>query len=322
MITRLTRILLFCQIAVAIALSLIAIKVWHVGSTVLALAAGTGAVLLLRLLITANNFSIAWRYRSETPASMRLEWRQAWRLFAGEFIATISSSSWAMPFHRFNKRPADNPAGLPVLLIHGYGCNSGYWHPLSKVLMREHITHHAVDLEPVLASIDDYVPIVDKAVNTLCHESGHDRIIIVAHSMGGLVARAYLRDHGSAHVAKVITLGTPHRGTGLANFGAGLNSKQMRWIGNPCDGAPCDWLQQLEQTENDEIRALFVSIYSHHDNIVSPQISSSMKGATNIAFQGIGHVALGSHPAVLAQVIEYIHAASKNFPALATPQSA
>jgi triacylglycerol lipase len=320
MITRITRILLFCQFAVAIALSLIAFKVWHVGSA--ALAAGIGAVLLLRLLITANNFSIAWRYRSKAPSPSRLEWRQAWRLFAGEFIATMSSSSWTMPFHRFNKRPADNPAGLPVLLIHGYGCNSGYWHPLSKVLTREHITHHAVDLEPVLASIDDYVPIVDKAVTTLCDESGHDKIIIVAHSMGGLVARAYLRDHGSAHVAKVITLGAPHRGTGLANFGVGLNSEQMRWIGSASDGAPSDWLHQLEKTENDAIRALFVSLYSRHDNIVSPQISSSMNGATNIEFQGIGHVALGSHPAVLAQVIENIHAASKNFAALATPQPA
>ncbi|MES2538586.1 MAG: alpha/beta fold hydrolase [Pseudomonadota bacterium] len=313
MITRLTRILVLFQIAIAFAVSLMAIRVFHVQSVALAAALGLGAVLLVRLLITANNFFMAWRYHSETPASLRLDWRRACRLFAGEFMATMGSSSWTMPFHRFNKRPAKHPAGLPVLLIHGYACNSGYWHSLSKVLAREHITHHAVDLEPVLAGIDDYVPLVQAAVDTLCDESGHDKVVIVAHSMGGIVARAYLRVQGSARVAKVITLGSPHRGTGLANHAIGLNSQQVRWIGSASNGAPCEWLRELEKTEDDERRALFLSIYSHHDNIISPQISSSMSGARNIAFHGIGHVALALDPVIQAQVVEEIHAVSRKY---------
>jgi len=37
---------------------------------------------------------------------------------------------------------------------------------------------------------------------------------IVAHSMGGLVARIYLRDHeGGKRVARLVTMGTPHRGS-------------------------------------------------------------------------------------------------------------
>jgi triacylglycerol lipase len=306
MVTRITRLLIFFQIAVAIALCALMIKAGHIDSSMLALGLSIGLVLLVRLLITANNFFIAWLYRSETPNLLHLNYRQACRLFIDEFYASMSSSSWTMAFHSFTKRPAENPIGLPVLLIHGYGCNSGYWHAMSRRLKRERITHYAVDLEPVLAGIDDYVPTVNDTVETLCRETGHDKVIIVAHSMGGLVARAYLRDYGNARIAKVITLGAPHRGTGLANFGAGPNSKQMRWKGRAGNGVPSEWLRKLEAAEDNAVRALFVSIYSHHDNIVSPQISSRFAGAANIEFHGVGHVALAFNPAIQTRVVEEI----------------
>lgn len=317
MVSRIARLLILLQITIAMILFGIAIKAWHVDSLILAAILSIGSIFMFRLLITANNFFIAWLYRSETPASRRLTWRQMYRLFASEFSATLSSSSWTMPFHSFNKRPAKNPVGLPVLLIHGYGCNSGYWHAMSKALAHAQITHHAVSLEPVLSDIDDYVPAIHRAIETLCKETGHDRIIIVAHSMGGLVARAYLRDHGKKRIAKVITLGTPHRGTGLANFGAGPSSKQMRWKGDAKTGVSSDWLRQLEADEDVAIHTLFVSIYSHHDNIVSPQTSSYLPAATNIEFHGIGHVALASNPAIQQRVIDEIRNTSQSqfFPA-------
>jgi hypothetical protein len=41
----------------------------------------------------------------------------------------------------------------------------------------------------------------------------HERIAIVAHSMGGLVARAALKDPRTAHVTRVVLLGTPNLGS-------------------------------------------------------------------------------------------------------------
>lgn len=306
MISRAARILILLQIAAAIGLFMLALKVWQIEKPWIALALCIGFVCLFRALISANNFFIAWRYRSETPPSHRIGWRQAFRLFADEFKATMWSSSWSMPFFRFTKRPAANPIGLPVLLIHGYACNSGYWHALSQLLARANITHYAVDLEPVLGDIDGYAMTVQRAVETVCRETGHDKIIIVAHSMGGLATRAYLRDHGSARVAKVITLGTPHYGTGLANFGIGINARQMRREGSVRRNVPSEWLRLLEKSESAATRALFVSIFSHHDNIVSPQTSSCLPGARNIEFHGIGHVALALNPEIQAQVLEEI----------------
>ncbi|MGK5080394.1 esterase/lipase family protein [Janthinobacterium sp. HLX7-2] len=194
------------------------------------------------------------------------------------------------------------PQGLPVLLIHGYVCNRGYWTQLSGQLAQAGIAHDAVDLEPIGAGIDAYVPQVAQAIEGLCARTGSERVIIVAHSMGGLVARAWLRRHGAACVARIITVGTPHQGTALANLAAGTNARQMRRIND----APSGWLAQLAASETPETRALFTSIYSHHDNIVAPQSSALLPGARHIAFGGIGHVALASDARVLHQLLAEI----------------
>jgi alpha-tubulin suppressor-like RCC1 family protein/pimeloyl-ACP methyl ester carboxylesterase len=70
---------------------------------------------------------------------------------------------------------------------------------------------------------------VDAAASDLASElqqkfGGRTDVIIVAHSMGGLVARAAVELHGAGtQVRRVITLGTPHVGTPLAVPAAWLN---------------------------------------------------------------------------------------------------
>ena len=310
MVVRITRLLLLFQLLVAVAFATAAKQLFQIDNAVLAVLVGIIVVVIARLVITGNNFILASRYRSETPMHHRIRMWQAVRLFLGEFRATMTASSWTMPFHAFSKRTARQPQGLPVLLIHGYGCNSGYWHSMSKALVKANITHHAVDLEPVIGGIDEYVPMIHRAVEALCRETGFDKVVIVAHSMGGLASRAYLRDYGSKRIAKLITLGTPHYGTGLAHFGVGLNTHQMRWTATEQEGIASDWLRTLKAGENAEVYRLIVSIYSHHDNIISPQTSSHLVGAKNIELNGIGHVALGFDPEVQAMVIREVRDAS------------
>lgn len=42
-------------------------------------------------------------------------------------------------------------------------------------------------------------------------------VVLVGHSMGGLVGRGYLAAHGAEHVRALVTLGTPHAGSPFAN---------------------------------------------------------------------------------------------------------
>jgi triacylglycerol lipase len=311
MIARIARTLLLTQLGVAILCYLLLTKL-HLVSMPLAVLLSLLLVALFRATITANSFFLTWPYRARSPHTPELSWPGIFRLFAGEFCATMVCSSWGMPFQRFDQRSFTDSTALPVLLIHGYGCNSGYWHWMSRALQEAHITHYAVDMEPVFGSIDGYAPLVHEAVQRLLQESGQQQIVIVAHSMGGLAARAYLRDHGCTHIARVITLGTPHHGTTIANFGIGINCGEMNWLGRAEEGTSSEWLQKLASTESPATRAVILSIYSHHDNIVSPQTSSHLPGAENLAISGIGHVALALDHGIQTRVIEEIYKARQS----------
>lgn len=310
MVALVSRLILIAQLVIAAAIAYGLIR-FDGMAPLPAIVGAAMAVLCVRMLITANNFRLAWRYRSETPGHSRLTPLQACRVYLNEFGSTMLSSSWTLPFHAFDSHKPQQSRGLPVLLIHGYGCNSGYWHSMSRKLRESGIAHRAVSLEPIFGAIDSFVPAVHAAVEQLCLESGSPKVVLLAHSMGGLVARAYLDVHGDARVARVITLGTPHHGTGLAEFGMGDNSEQMRWIATDRGGTPSTWLRQLAAREDHRRHALFISIYSHHDNIIAPQTSSVLPGARNIDLHGIGHVALGLNPRVQRIVIDEILAAGE-----------
>ena len=304
----LLRLLLLLQAAGVLAIGAAAWR-WLGINRWAALALGIGAVVLVRLLIFSNNFVMSARSASATPAEFRLGAAGWLRLFGEEFAASMLQSSWSMP--RAAPRQVIYPGspGPPVLLLHGYGCNSGYWSHLAALLDAAGISHATLDLEPITGDIDDYVPLVQRAAESLCAASGAPKLVIVAHSMGGLVARAWLRKHGAARVARVITLGTPHHGTCLASFGVGRNAAQMRRAG-PAEGLESEWLRALAAGESDATRALVTSIYTHHDNIISPQTSSFLAGARNIELGGVGHVAMGRNRRVLERVMREIAALS------------
>ncbi|MET0321571.1 MAG: alpha/beta fold hydrolase [Duganella sp.] len=275
-----------------------------------ALAAGVAAVLLIRMLIAANNFRLSWRARSVPDAVHALNPVTAARLFLHEFGSTLLTSSWTM-LHPLGLQLPPQARGLPVLLLHGYSCNSGYWQPMSKHLHAAGIAHYGIDLEPPGAGIDAFAPQVHAAVERLCAATGSARVIVLAHSMGGLVARAYLRRHGAARIARVITLGTPHHGTALASFGPGSNARQMRRGSTWLATLAADEAANKTANEAELQRTLFSSIYSVHDNIVAPQDSSDLPGARNLVFGAIGHVALGRHPDIVRCALAEIRAAQQ-----------
>lgn len=307
----LLRLILLVQAVGALGVGLAAIHLFGANRWQ-ALAAGLLSVVLVRLLINVNNFRMAARAASATPEHFQLSLSGRLRLFAEEFKASMLSSSWYMTRALSCTRIYPDSHLPPVLLVHGYGCNSGYWRRLLPLLDAARASHAAVDLEPLTGDIDAYVPQIEHAVEALRAQAGAGRVIIVAHSMGGLAARAWMRRFGSGRIARLITLGSPHHGTSLAAFGLGVNALQMRRSGR--SGPASAWLRALEASETPHTRALITSIYTHHDNIIAPQTSSELAGARNLAFGGVGHVALGSNPRVLAAVMDEIARQAETVP--------
>jgi len=293
MVRRLLMLVMALQLAAAAGIA------WALARVVpadVALLLAVIVVLLVRMAIAANNFRMAAR---PLPAGAQLGWRQRVQLFFHEFASTMLATSWHMLRHRARLHLATPARGLPVLLVHGYGANGGFWVQLAAQLKAQGYSHATVDLEPVFGDIDDYAQQLEQAVRALLAACGSDKVVIVAHSMGGLVARAWLRRFGAARVARIITLGTPHHGTDLAHMGPGANARQMR--------RNAEWLAQLDAADRGQ-RHLFTSIYSFHDNIIAPQDSCHLPGARNIALPGIGHVAMGRHPDIAKHILAEIMA--------------
>ena len=68
---------------------------------------------------------------------------------------------------------------------------------------------------------------VKKAIERVMQLTGKDKVILVGHSMGGLASRQYLQNtnywqpDNAHHVAKLLTLGTPHGGSNASDTGLG-----------------------------------------------------------------------------------------------------
>jgi len=60
--------------------------------------------------------------------------------------------------------------------------------------------------------IEDYAKELDHVLGLVENCTGSEDVILVAHSMGGLVSRKYMADYGHEHVKKLITLASPHYG--------------------------------------------------------------------------------------------------------------
>lgn len=298
MVTFLTRLLLVVQLLMVFGM---AGGMHHLGWMPFwpSLLVAAGLLALLRLGFVLNNFRLCARLaRGKLPS---ITWQNFLKMVLREYWASMVSSSWTMPFPKRIKASTATVTGTPVLLIHGYGCNQGFWRPMRRALERAGIGHAAIDMEPILAGIEAHLPRVDAAVRALTQNG---RIVLVAHSMGGLVARAYVRRYGSVRLARIITLGTPHYGTALAHLSPGENCRQMRR--SECRTRSCAWLAELAESETPETRELIVSIYSRHDNIIVPPDSSLLEGARNIAFDAIGHVELPSSKEIQSLVVKLI----------------
>src|ERR687893_3186461 len=109
----------------------------------------------------------------------------------------------------------------PVLLVHGIVDNRSIFAVLARALRRRGFgVVHEVNFSVLTAFTGDIRVAARELghhVERVCASTGADRVHIVGHSLGGLMARYYVqRLGGDARVDTLVTLGTPHQGTELA----------------------------------------------------------------------------------------------------------
>ena len=255
---------------------------------------------LCHALVIGTQFVCMHRINRE-DAAPRARWPALLRAWWAEAGAMLVVFCWRQPF-----RSASCPDWLPatptgrrgVVLVHGFLCNRGVWLPWMAPLRAGGHAFVAVNLEPVFGSIDDYVPALESAVQRVQAATGAPPVLI-CHSMGGLAARAWLRAcAGDARVHRVVTLGTPHRGTWAGRFSRAANGRQMALDG--------DWVGQLRGAEPAARAALFTCWYSNCDNIVFPTSTAALPGADHRWLPSVAHVEMARRPEVLAECLELL----------------
>lgn len=254
--------------------------------------AACAALLGVRLAINLFTWGFARRHASPVP---RLPFGRALWMLLGEYAAFLALFLLIQPFERQwmgGDRLRRAGARPPLLLVHGYACSRGAWWGLRRRLEAAGWQVATLNLEPPLADIDDYAAAIARRIDAVLAETGAARVILVGHSMGGLAARAYLRQFGGMRVQRLLTLGTPHAGSQLARFGMGRNARQME------PGSA--WLQALALNG---LPVETVSLYSRHDNYVVPQDSMALPAATRLTVDGVGHLAMLFSPRVAAALL-------------------
>jgi triacylglycerol esterase/lipase EstA (alpha/beta hydrolase family) len=256
--------------------------------------AGTLLILLAAPLVLAIEFALLAAVTRAHPRPARASVAQLARAWLGETCQQFRVFYWRQPL-RWRALPDHLPATARgrrgVVFVHGLVCNRGFWRPWMLRLRALGHPHVAVNLEPVFGSIDGYAPIVEDAVRRVTACTGQAPVL-VCHSMGGLVARSWLRSAGgAARVAHVVTIASPHHGTWLARFSHTTNGRQMR--------LHSAWLQQLASDEAGLVQPPWTCWYSNCDNIVFPAATATLAGAENRFLAGEAHVSLAFRPEVV-----------------------
>jgi len=179
----------------------------------------------------------------------------------------------------------------PVLLVHGFRGSPGAFDTMAARLARGGRVVYAI----ALPGQDNLINA--RAIRAFAAAHHLRRVDVVAHSMGGLSSRwfvKYLR--GKISVGHYVSLGTPHYGL-WATCPAPLD-----YGGQMCPNG--DFLRTLNSRDDTPGTTRYTSIFSADDGLVPASSSRLDGGACLIRDRGVTHGGLLSDTRVYQQVVD------------------
>lgn len=197
-------------------------------------------------------------------------------------------------------------AGPVVILCHGYLMDASCFLLLRRRLRRAGCeTVYGVSLPRLLAPLERLAQYLAEDMHRVITANPGREIVIVAHSMGGIVARAALATEPAlaAATSLLITLGSPHHGTAAARFAPGRNAREMQ------PGS-----RFLASLDSGATPVPMLCLYSRVDNVVFPGSTAQAPGAAAVEIERVGHMGLLVSKRLAEVVVDAIWKAASRGP--------
>lgn len=216
--------------------------------------------------------------------------------------AEPDGANTAAPTHPALRDDPDT-ADIPVVLVHGYVHNRSAFTVLSHQLRRAGFRYvHGLNYNPLRSDIAEIAGMLAIEVDRVREVTGSPRVMLVGHSMGGIVARYYTQELAAPEtVDTVITLASPHRGTYTTYLAPGPaardlqpGSRLIRRLKESARPSATRWIAYWSDLD-------FFVTPTEHAKIVHPALD-----ATNRRLSTTGHLSVLMSREVTSGVVDQL----------------
>ncbi|HET7589963.1 MAG TPA: triacylglycerol lipase [Solirubrobacterales bacterium] len=198
--------------------------------------------------------------------------------------------------------PASASAQDPILFVHGWSESASLWNTMIGRFEKDGYPKSYLSAYSYNTSQSNKVDAekeVKSHVESLLKTTGASKVDIISHSMGSLNSRWYVKfDGGESKVDDWVSLGGPNHGTETANFCFSTACEEMR-VGST-------FLKELNAGDETPGEVSYGTWWSPCDEIINPDESVILSGASNHETACISHVGLTTDQTVYEEVREFI----------------
>lgn len=197
--------------------------------------------------------------------------------------------------------PGSAMAQDPILFVHGWASSASTWDTMVERFEADGWASSELSAYTYNTSQSNKIDaeIVSEEVEELLAATEAEEVDIIAHSMGSLNSRWYLKELGGQEsVDDWVSLGGPNHGTYTAYFCFSTACSEMR--------PGSTFLSELNAGDETPGAVDYGTWWSPCDLVINPDSSVPLTGATNTKTGCISHSALHENEGVYDEVREFV----------------
>jgi pimeloyl-ACP methyl ester carboxylesterase len=208
----------------------------------------------------------------------------------------------------------------PVLLVHGFGANKSNWMFLRRYLRQAGFGRvHALNYSALGNDIPTLANRCAERAAELRERLGAERVHLIGHSLGGVVARYATQVNGLDGAGVCITIASPHGGVRLARYGSPFAVMSPFPAGMQL--RPGSEVMEALRSTAAPTTTRYVAYYSNLDLLVPARRAMILEPAlraTNILVKDQGHLSIMFSRRLAQSVVDQL-AAAEGLPGYGRP---